>query len=112
MLTFDFNKRITVEEALKHPYLSDLHLPEDEPSRSPVPFYEFEFEMHSNLTRQQYKDLVYEEILLYHYPDFKKKYLDKIQSNQSVMSHIFENANKNIVDEEFSSDADAWYDSI
>jgi len=51
MLTFDFNKRITVEEALKHPYLSDLHLPEDEPSRSPVPFYEFEFEMHSNLTR-------------------------------------------------------------
>ncbi|EAR83980.2 MAP kinase (macronuclear) [Tetrahymena thermophila SB210] len=106
MLTFDFNKRITVEEALKHPYLSDLHLPEDEPSRSEVPFYEFEFEMHSNLTRQQYKDLVYEEILLYHYPDFKKKYLDKIQNNQSVMQHIFDNANKNIVDEEFSSDQD------
>lgn len=51
MLTFDFNKRITVEEALKHPYLSDLHLPEDEPSRGAVPFYEFEFEMHANLTR-------------------------------------------------------------
>lgn len=58
MLTFDFNKRITVEEALKHPYLADLHLPEDEPSRSEVPFYEFEFEIHSNLTRQQYKGIL------------------------------------------------------
>ena len=33
MLIFDFNKRITVEEALKHPYLSDLHLPDNEPIR-------------------------------------------------------------------------------
>ena len=65
MLTFDFNKRITVEEALKHPYLSDLHLPEDEPSRSPVPFYEFEFEMHSNLTRQQYKGYFIHNIIIY-----------------------------------------------
>lgn len=51
MLTFDFNKRISVEEALKHPYLSDLHLPEDEPSRPAVPFHEFEFELFNNLTR-------------------------------------------------------------
>ncbi len=51
MLIFDFNKRITVEEALKHPYLSDLHLPEDEPSREKVPFMEFEFETYGNLTR-------------------------------------------------------------
>jgi serine/threonine protein kinase len=30
LLTFDFTKRITVEEALKHPYLAELHFPEDE----------------------------------------------------------------------------------
>ena len=30
LLTFDYKKRITVEEALSHPYLSELHFPEDE----------------------------------------------------------------------------------
>ena len=33
MLLFDFNKRITVDEALAHPYLSELHVPDDEPVR-------------------------------------------------------------------------------
>ena len=28
MLVFDFKKRITVDEALSHPYLADLHLPD------------------------------------------------------------------------------------
>lgn len=32
LLTFDFKKRITVEEALAHEYLSELHFPEDEVS--------------------------------------------------------------------------------
>ncbi len=31
MLEFNPNKRITIEQALKHPYLSSLHDPEDEP---------------------------------------------------------------------------------
>ena len=30
LLTFDPSKRITVEEALNHPYLQALHCPEDE----------------------------------------------------------------------------------
>jgi len=30
LLTFDASKRITVEDALKHPYLSALHCPDDE----------------------------------------------------------------------------------
>jgi len=33
LLTFDFTKRITVEEALQHPYLAELHFPEDEVRR-------------------------------------------------------------------------------
>jgi serine/threonine protein kinase len=41
MLTFDFKKRITADEALNHPFLSDLHLPEDEPVREKIPFMEF-----------------------------------------------------------------------
>ncbi|EGR26963.1 protein kinase domain protein [Ichthyophthirius multifiliis] len=104
MLTFDFQQRITVEQALQHPYLADLHLPDDEPSRQQVPFLEFEFESYPNLTRQQYKDLVYEEILLYHYPDFKKQYLFNISNQKSVMQHIFNNSNKNIIDQEFTEE--------
>jgi len=31
MLVFDSSKRISVEKALEHPFLSDLHLSDDEP---------------------------------------------------------------------------------
>lgn len=51
LLTFDFTKRITVEEALKHPYLAELHFPEDEPITQPVSKLDFEFEEY-NLTLQ------------------------------------------------------------
>lgn len=51
ILIFDFNKRMTSEEALKHPYLSELHLPEDEPIREKILLSEFEFETYKKLTR-------------------------------------------------------------
>jgi serine/threonine protein kinase len=41
MLVFDPTKRITVEDALKHPYFAPLHDPDDEPVAS-EPFQEFE----------------------------------------------------------------------
>ena len=53
-LIFDPEKRITVEEALKHPYMADLHLQEDEPTREEVDHLDFEFEDY-NLTTQQLK---------------------------------------------------------
>ena len=31
MLTFNPEKRITIEQALEHPYMESLHSPEDEP---------------------------------------------------------------------------------
>lgn len=36
MLTFNPNKRITVEEALAHPYLEQYYDPTDEVSRPPA----------------------------------------------------------------------------
>jgi mitogen-activated protein kinase 1/3 len=36
LLTFDPSKRITVEEALRHPFLASLHYPDDEPVSVPV----------------------------------------------------------------------------
>jgi len=46
LLVFDHKKRITVDEALNHPYLEGLHIEDDEPTREPVNPLEFEFEKH------------------------------------------------------------------
>lgn len=44
MLTFDPSKRITVEEALRHPYVSLYHDPNDEPETVPIRYEDFEFD--------------------------------------------------------------------
>jgi len=105
MLTVNPTKRIGVEDALKHPYFAKLHDPTDEPSRPPIHPLEFEFEEH-NLTMQQYKDLVYEEILLYHFPAFKQSYLDRLDNNHSVICHILNNSNAKMMDPSTDNDYD------
>ncbi|KAL9710276.1 mitogen activated protein kinase [Leucoagaricus gongylophorus] len=63
-LTFDPKKRITVEEALAHPYLEAYHDPEDEPVAPPLDPEFFEFDLHKNdISREQLKELLYEEII-------------------------------------------------
>lgn len=57
---------------------------------------EFEFELY-NLNKEQLKDIIYEEILLYHYPERKKNYEDRLKKGQSLYKHILENDNKNFV---------------
>lgn len=73
LLTFDPDKRITVEQALEHPYLEGLHFPDDEPVTVPVSLFDFEYERQI-LTMKDLKDLMYEEILLYHFNDKKQEY--------------------------------------
>lgn len=65
MLTFDPNKRITVEQALEHEYMAALHCPEDEPVTDTVSAFDFDFEIY-DLKKEDYKDLIFEEVLLYH----------------------------------------------
>ncbi|KAM5583899.1 mitogen-activated protein kinase [Rosa sericea] len=60
MLVFDPSKRITVEEALNHPYLSSLHAINEEPI-CPSPFV-FDFEQ-ASLDEEDIKDLVWRESL-------------------------------------------------
>ncbi|KAJ6345509.1 hypothetical protein OIU78_008212 [Salix suchowensis] len=60
MLTFDPTRRITVEEALAHPYLARLHDIADEPVCS-EPF-SFDFEQQP-LQEEQMKDMIYEEAI-------------------------------------------------
>lgn len=66
MLTFDPYRRVTVEEALAHPYLEKLHDVSDEPTCM-EPF-SFEFEQHA-LTEEQMKELIYKEALAFN-PQF------------------------------------------
>ncbi|XP_010521794.1 PREDICTED: mitogen-activated protein kinase 13 isoform X2 [Tarenaya hassleriana] len=58
MLVFDPSKRITVEEALNHPYMASLHEINEEPT-CPSPF-NFDFEQ-TNLDEQDIKELVWKE---------------------------------------------------
>jgi len=92
LMVFDPEKRITVEDALKHPYLAALHFPEDEPTSEPVPGAEFEFEKYP-LSLAQLKDLVYEEILLYHFEDFRKEYMRRVAAGENPFKEVINNEN-------------------
>ena len=84
MLIFNPNKRITIDEALRHPYLESLHCPDDEPVDRAVSKFDFEFEKQL-LTMRDLKDLIYEEILLYHFPDKRSEYeAQKIEFERSA----------------------------
>lgn len=59
MLQFNPHKRISVEEALLHPYLEDLHLPESESVHSEK--FDFTFEDHLK-TKKDIQDYMMDEI--------------------------------------------------
>jgi serine/threonine protein kinase len=59
MLRFDPEKRISVAEALAHPYLSVFHDPDDEPVAEHA--FDFEFERQS-LSNGQVKELIRKEV--------------------------------------------------
>jgi len=68
-LTFDPKKRITVEDALAHPYLEAYHDPDDEPVAPPLDPEFFEFDLHKDdISREQLKELLYEEIMTFNPP--------------------------------------------
>ena len=63
MLAFSPRKRITVEDALAHPYLESYHDPEDEPTAAPLDpsFFDADFSR-VPLSRERLKELIYDEI--------------------------------------------------
>ncbi|RWV80991.1 hypothetical protein BHE74_00046040 [Ensete ventricosum] len=62
MLTFDPRQRVTVEDALAHPYLASLHDISDEPVCM-APF-SFDLEQHA-LSEEQMKELIYREAIAF-----------------------------------------------
>ncbi|KAJ4494305.1 putative MAP kinase [Lentinula lateritia] len=66
-LTFHPKERMTVEEALEHPYVAPYHYPEDEPCGSPLAAENFEFDLQKEqLSKAKLKELLYEEISSFH----------------------------------------------
>ncbi|XP_067135261.1 mitogen-activated protein kinase 1-like isoform X2 [Centruroides vittatus] len=62
MLTFNPNKRITVEQALAHPYFKQYYVPSDEPLAE-EPF-KFETEL-DDLPKEELKELIFKETMLF-----------------------------------------------
>ncbi|KAI9753589.1 MAG: MAP kinase Pmk1 [Lichina confinis] len=64
LLAFNPAKRISVEDALRHPYLEPYHDPDDEPTAAPIPPEFFDFDKDKdNLSKEQLKLLIYKEIM-------------------------------------------------
>mmetsp|Transcript_71437 Transcript_71437/g.159957 ORF Transcript_71437/g.159957 Transcript_71437/m.159957 type:complete len:403 (-) Transcript_71437:128-1336(-) len=65
MLRWDPKSRITVEDAIQHAYLEQLHCPEDEPTREPLDTSDFEFERRK-ITGSALREEIFRETLYYH----------------------------------------------
>ena len=86
MLHFDPDLRPSAEEALEDPYFDNLRDPSNEPLAEPVSKLDFEFE-NRNLSAQDARDLIYEEILEYH-PRVKEDHLKNRKSSFANPSAI------------------------
>jgi len=89
--------------------LAALHFPEDEPTREWVNKLEFEFEKHV-LSLEQLKDLIYEEILIYHFPEFATEYDRKVKAGENPMKDVLNNENAPKPGEKDSDDDDSDWD--
>ncbi len=58
LLAFNPAKRITVEDALRHPYLEPYHDPDDEPTANPIPEEFFDFDKQKDtLSKEELKGM-------------------------------------------------------
>jgi len=72
LLEFDPSKRITVEEALRHPYMDELHCEEDEPVALPLDPDEFYFDK-IKMTKAELRTVMLQEIVTNYKKDFFKR---------------------------------------
>mmetsp|Transcript_13464 Transcript_13464/g.29514 ORF Transcript_13464/g.29514 Transcript_13464/m.29514 type:complete len:420 (-) Transcript_13464:44-1303(-) len=108
-LCFCPQKRITVSEAIEHPYLSQLHCPEDEPQREPLENSEFEFERRM-IDMKALREEIFLEALGY-YPKEKARYLQEQSSKGNVYSifdyRVLEEGESQYVSDDEAAEAEA-----
>ncbi len=86
MLQINPSKRISVEEALNHPFMESLHYDDDEPTCSePLNEFDFNFEKFK-LSLSELKKLIYEEVQIQN--DLKKmnQYKRRREKYESLFS--------------------------
>mmetsp|Transcript_11639 Transcript_11639/g.25628 ORF Transcript_11639/g.25628 Transcript_11639/m.25628 type:complete len:403 (-) Transcript_11639:188-1396(-) len=81
MLRWDPESRISVVDAIQHPYLEKLHCPEDEPIRDPLDTSDFEFERRK-ITAQVLREEIFREAL-YYYPELLERFDKEVEANGS-----------------------------
>jgi mitogen-activated protein kinase 1/3 len=87
MLIFNPSKRATIDEAIAHEFFHDLHCDEDEPTTHPVDAFDFDFEKY-DLSIEELKEEIQEEIKLYHSSKSQKKYIANRKKHPNGMLHI------------------------
>lgn len=87
MLRYNPVERITIEEALNHEFIGDLHYEPDEPTTVPVSAFDFDFELY-DLSIEEQKSLIYDEIMLYHSRKAQKKYVSDKKKYPKGMLHL------------------------
>lgn len=79
MLKWDPKSRCTVEEAIQHAYLEQLHCPEDEPTRDKLDTLDFEFERRK-ITSVALREEIFREAL-YYYPNLLEQFDEELKEN-------------------------------
>lgn len=82
----DPKNRFTVEQCLSHPYLEAYHDPDDEPVAAPlVPgFFDFDLKK-DDITREELKQLLYDEIMSFRMAPLSSQY--EVVAQQPVVQH-------------------------
>lgn len=87
MLKYNPEERITIEDALNHEFIGDLHYEADEPTTVPVSAFDFDFEIY-DLSIEEQKELILDEIALYHSKKAQKKYVKNKKKYPSGMLYL------------------------
>mmetsp|Transcript_24251 Transcript_24251/g.76551 ORF Transcript_24251/g.76551 Transcript_24251/m.76551 type:complete len:101 (-) Transcript_24251:214-516(-) len=77
MLQFSPRNRVAVPQALEHPYIGWLSVPEDEPTRDALEASDFEFERRE-VDTQALREELFQEALHY-YPDIRARRMEEQQ---------------------------------
>lgn len=63
-----------------------LHSEEDEPTTDHVSAFDFDYEIY-DLSKEDFKDLLYEEVMLYHDDEYLRQYLENKKKYPDGMLH-------------------------
>ena len=92
MLKFDPNERISVDEALKHPFFEDLYddsIDVNQFLEDKVTLADFDFELY-DLTTAEYKQLIYEECLLSYEENLREYLKSKVENPNGLLRNRFD----------------------